>query len=295
MSRMTDRLSDKTRDLIRISQKNEITEYMVYQRLADLVKDDHNREVFLKISKDEREHYDFWKEISGEEVSPSGLKISWYSMLARFLGITFAMKLMERGEENAQTIYEKISAEVPEAIEIIEDEDRHEHELMAMIDEERLKYVGSIVLGLSDALVELTGALAGFTFAFQDSNIVAMAGLITGIAASMSMGASEYLQARTEGGEKKPAKASIYTGSAYIITVVLLILPFLLLQDLYIALVWTIINAIIVILVFTYYVSVTKDVPFKTRFLEMVTLSLGIAGISFLIGLLVRLAFGIEI
>jgi vacuolar iron transporter family protein len=111
----------------------------------------------------------------------------------------------------------------------------------------------------------------------------------------MSMGASEYLQARMEGGEKKPAKASIYTGSAYIITVVLLILPFLLLDDLYIALLWTVLNAVIVILVFTYYISVAKDLPFKSRFLEMVTLSLGIAGISFLIGFLVRLAFGIEI
>jgi len=292
---MIDRLDEKTRKLIRRSQRNEITEHLVYQRLADLAKDDHNRGVLRKISDEEKEHYDFWKGISGEDVEPSGPKIWWYCLISRLLGITFGMKLMERGEEEAQSVYGKISEVVPEVIQIIEDEDRHELELVQMVDEERLKYVGSIVLGLNDALVELTGALAGFTFAFQDSRIVAMAGLITGIAASMSMAASEYLQARTEESEKKPVKASVYTGSTYIVTVVMLILPFLLLDDLYIALTWTILNAVIVILAFTYYISVVKDVSFKSRFLEMITISLGIAGISFLIGSLVRLAFGIDI
>jgi len=292
---MIDRLDEKTRKLIRCSQRNEITEHLVYQRLADLTKDDHNREVLRKISDEEKEHYYFWKGISGEEVEPSGLKIWWYCLISRILGITFGMKLMERGEEEAQSVYGKISEVVPETAQIIEDEDRHEQELIQMIDEERLKYVGSIVLGLSDALVELTGALAGFTFAFQDSRIIAMAGLITGIAASMSMGASEYLQARTEESEKKPVKASVYTASTYLVTVMILILPFLLLDDLYIALAWTILNAVIVILAFTYYISVVKEVSFKGRFLEMVTISLGIAGISFLIGSLVRLAFGIDV
>jgi len=292
---MIDRLDEKTRKLIRRSQRNEITEHLVYQRLADLAKDDHNRGVLRKISDEEKEHYDFWKGISGEDVEPSGLKIWWYCLISHLLGITFGMKLMERGEEEAQSVYGKISEVVPEVIQIIEDEDRHELELVQMVDEERLKYVGSIVLGLNDALVELTGALAGFTFAFQDSRIVAMAGLITGIAASMSMAASEYLQARTEESEKKPMKASVYTGSAYLVTVAMLILPFLLLDDMYIALTWTILNAVIVILAFTYYISVVKDVSFKSRFLEMITISLGIAGISFLIGSLVRLAFGVDI
>ena len=45
------------------------------------------------------------------------------------------------------------------------DERRHEEELYGMLDEERLHYVGAMVLGLNDALVELTGAIAGVTFA----------------------------------------------------------------------------------------------------------------------------------
>jgi len=102
-----------------------------------------------------------------------------------------------------------------------------------MIDEERLRYVGSMVLGLNDALVELTGALAGLTLALQNTRLVAMTGLITGVAGSLSMAASEYLSTKSEGGVKEPFRASVYTGFAYVLTVIFLILPYLLLIDLY--------------------------------------------------------------
>ena len=78
---------------------------------------------------------------------------------------------------------------------IAQDEDRHESQLLGMLDEERLQYVGSMVLGLSDALVELTGTLAGLTFALQNNRLVALSGLITGISATLSMTSSEYLSA----------------------------------------------------------------------------------------------------
>ena len=51
-----------------------------------------------------------------------------------------------------------------------------------MIDEEKLKYIGAVVLGMNDALVELTGTLAGLTLALQNEKLVGVAGLITGVA-----------------------------------------------------------------------------------------------------------------
>ena len=68
---------------------------------------------------------------------------------------------MERGEQDAQSVYEGISANIPSAREIIHDEDKHEEKLLNMIDKERLRYISSVVLGLNDALVELTDTLAG--------------------------------------------------------------------------------------------------------------------------------------
>jgi VIT1/CCC1 family predicted Fe2+/Mn2+ transporter len=151
------------------------------------------------------------------------------------------------------------------------------------------------VLGLNDALVELTGALAGFTFAFQNTRLVALTGLITGIAAALSMGASEYLSTKTEETFKNLFKASAYTGIAYVFAVVVLILPYLVLDNSYISLGFTLFFAVLIIAFFNYYVSVAKEVPFKKRFLEMAGLSLGVAAVSFMVGYFLRATLGVEI
>ena len=202
---------------------------------------------------------------------------------------------MEKGEENAQDNYEQLRSTIQQAEAIIRDENDHENALIGLLDEERLRYMGSIVLGLNDALVELTGALAGFTFALQDTKLIALTGSITGIAAALSMGASEYLSTKSEETAKSPMKASLYTGGAYIVTVLLLILPYLILENFYVCLVFTLSVAVLIIAFFNYYISVAKDVPFKRRFLEMVGLSLGVAALSFFIGYLIRTFLDIEI
>jgi VIT1/CCC1 family predicted Fe2+/Mn2+ transporter len=211
------------------------------------------------------------------------------------LGFTFGVKLMERGEEAAQQNYGQITAVIPEAATFMHEEEIHEAKLLAMLDEEHLRYAGSVVLGLNDALVELTGALAGLTLALQNTALIALTGLITGIAASLSMAASEYLATRSEETEKHPFRAAVYTGIAYIFTVVLLILPYLLLENYYICLAVALGTAVIIIALFNYYISVAKDVSFRERFLEMAGLSLGVAGLSFVIGYLVRTLLGIEV
>jgi len=223
------------------------------------------------------------------------LMIWRYFLISRVFGITFGIKLMEKGEDRAQVIYERISKSVPDAESIVEDEDRHEKELIELIDEERLRYVSSMILGLNDALVELTGALAGFTFALQDTHLVAVTGFITGIAASLSMAASEYLSTKSEDAAKNPVKASVYTGVAYILTVLLLILPYMLFTNLYLCLLSAILSAISIVFVFTFYISVTKDVPFIRRFIEMTSISLAVATLTFAIGFLVRVFLHIEV
>lgn len=288
-------LDKKTRDIILTSQKNEITEHIIYSKLSQAVKDKQNKEILKQISDDEKEHYNFWKKYTNKDVKPNKLKIWWYYLISRILGITFGIKLMERGEEDAQAIYEKISEQVPSAEKIVYDEGIHEQKLVNMIDEERLKYISSIVLGLNDALVELTGALAGFTLALQNTNLIGVTGLITGIAASLSMGASEYLSTKSEESEKSPAKAALYTSVAYVLTVLLLIFPYLILTNVYLCLGLALIDAIVIILIFTFYVSVAKEIQFKKRFLEMALISLGIAGLSFVIGYLVNTIFNVAI
>jgi VIT1/CCC1 family predicted Fe2+/Mn2+ transporter len=287
-------LDRSLRKAILTAQRSEITEHFIYQKLAQSTKDPHNSEILKRISGDELAHYNFWKKYTGEDVKPCELKIWAYYLISRIFGITFGIKLMESGEGQAQKTYENISRSVPAAESVIEDEEKHERQLIDLIDEERLRYVGSMVLGLNDALVELTGALAGLTFALQNTRVTAMVGLITGIAASLSMAASEYLSTKTEE-HKNPLKASVYTGFAYVITVLFLIFPYLILTDLYLCLGVTILNAIIVIFIFTFYVSVAKDIPFKKRFLEMALISLGVAALTFTISFVIRTFLNIEL
>ncbi len=275
-------------------QKSEITEHAIYEKLSLAAREPKNREVLKKIADEELGHYHFWKKITGREMTPDPLKIAWYVFISKCLGLTFGLKLMEKGEDKAQAAYREILPYVPNADFIEKDEAVHEHELLNMIDEERLQYIGSAVLGLNDALVELTGALAGFTFALQNSRLIAAVGLITGIAASLSMAASEYLSTKTEGG-KHPGKAALYTGTAYIFAVFCLILPFLVLNKVYLSLAWSLIHVILIILGFTFYTSVAKDLPFAKRFLEMLGISLGVATLTFVIGYIVRSVFNVEV
>ncbi len=281
-------IDQKTLEQLLTSQKNEITEYHIYTRLTSIEKESKNRNILKAIGNDELRHYRQWKTYSKKEVSPKWSKVFFYYWISRILGITFGLKLMERGEKMAQASYARLVKVVPAAKAIMRDEDKHEKALLALLNEERLEYMGSIVLGLNDALVELTGALAGFTLALQHTRLIAVTGLITGLAAALSMSVSEYLSTRTEKGTKHPVKASVYTGIAYMLTVMLLILPYLLLQNAYLCLAWTLGTALLIIAAFNYYVSVAKDENFKSRFLEMGGLSLGVAAISFGIGALLR-------
>jgi len=287
-------LDKETKKAVLTAQKNEITEHFIYEKLSQSIKDPHNKKILKHISSDELKHYNFWKKYTHENVKPDKLKIWKYFFISRILGLTFGIKLMERGEEQAQVTYEKISKFLPDAKSIVKDEDEHEKQLVNLIDEERLRYVGSMVLGLNDALVELTGALAGLTLALQNTRLIAMTGLITGIAASLSMASSEYLSTKSEDAQN-PFKASIYTGSAYVITVLFLIFPYLLFTNFYFCLGFTILNAITVIFIFTFYISVAKDVSFRNRFFEMTIISLGIAALTFGIGFLIRIFFNVDV
>jgi VIT1/CCC1 family predicted Fe2+/Mn2+ transporter len=277
------------------AQKNEITEYHIYYNIAKFLKDEKNKKVILDIANEELRHFKFWKNVTKKDTNPDRWKIFRFTLIARFLGYTFAIKLMEKGEERAQINYMEISKYIPEAESIAQDEEKHENELINLLDEERLKYVGSIVLGLNDALVELTGTLAGLSFALQKTNLIAAVGIITGIAASLSMGASEYLSTKAEGKSETALKSSLYTGIAYIVTVIFLVLPYFIFKSYLLALMTTLIVGVLVILFFNYYVSIARDLPFRKRFLEMTFISLGIAALSFGIGIIIRITLGVDI
>ena len=276
-------------------QRNEYTESIVYDRLASIEKNTSNSKVLRLISAEEKAHYYTLKKYTNTEVKPNRWRIAKYYWLARILGITFAIKLMESSENSAHQDYARYT-ECEDLQRLSREEEIHEEKLIVLINEERLEYMGSVVLGLNDALVEFTGALAGFTLALSDHKLIALTGSITGIAAALSMASSEYLSTKSEGDKSKhPAKAAIYTGIAYIITVVALVAPFILISNVLIALGVMLAMALIIIALFNYYYSVARGESFRKRFMEMAVLSFSVAGISFLIGYALKTFTGIDV
>lgn len=280
---------------LRRLQQEEVDSHAIYLRIARTVTGP-NRAVLERIAADELKHARVWEGYTKAPCAPNRLRVAFAGLVAKLLGFTFIVKFLENGEVLGQELYARLEAEVPEITQVRADEASHEEALVAMLDEERLRFVGSMVLGMNDALVELTGALAGFTFALRDTRVVALAGLITGISATLSMTSSSYLSAKAD---EDPAavKSSLYTGSMYLLTVALMVLPFLLLPS---SMAYAALGAMAVVVVaiiagFNFYIAVAKGLDFRKRFLEMLILCVGVTAVSFAIGSLAKRLLGVDL
>ena len=293
---MKSEISAPAMKIIYKMQQNELTESVIYEKISAFAKGDENKETLLRLAREEKAHYEIWKKYTEQELKPQVFKVFKYTFLARVFGFTFAVKLMEKGEEGAQKEYALLKEEITESTAIRQQEEEHEKALLDMLDEERLQYVGSMVLGLNDALVELTGSLAGFALALQNTRLIALSGLIVGISATFSMASSEFLAARSEG-RTDAFKSCTYTGIAYLLTVVALIAPYLIFPtDMFIpALICMLVVVVLIIAGFTYYTSVAQDQPFKSRFLEMALISISVAIVSFVVGILAKQLLGVDV
>jgi VIT1/CCC1 family predicted Fe2+/Mn2+ transporter len=110
------------------------------------------------------------------------------------------------------------------------------------------------------------------------------------------MASSEFLSAKSEG-RSDALKSCTYTGVAYLLTVVLLILPYILFDPRYYiaALVCMLLIIVGIIAGFTYYTSVAKDQPFLSRFTEMSVISISVAVLSFFVGILAKEFLGVDV
>ncbi len=293
-------VDDSKRERLLHLQRMEATEAEVYRRLAKMQEDPVNQSILEGIALEEERHEAVIAKMTGEEVKADRAKVTRQIVLARLFGFTFSVKMMEATEQDAAAEYRNLGLH-----DIAEEEEAHEQNMIGMLDEERLRYSGSVVLGMSDALVELTGALAGLTFALQDLNLVALAGLVTGIAAAFSMGASEYLSSRTEKKAESAVKAAFFTWISYLLTVLLLVAPFLIFQadspefhglgPHVQALMCTFAVGLLIVALFNFYLSVIEEVSFRSRFLEMTGILGMVSLISYGIGIALRGALGVDV
>ncbi|MCM1225241.1 MAG: VIT1/CCC1 transporter family protein [Lachnospiraceae bacterium] len=158
----------------------------------------------------------------------------------------------------------------------------------------KYKYTGSLVLGMHDALVEISGIIAGLAFAFSDRNVIIMTAAIAAVAASLSMAAANFQAQRTEN-NPDALRAAIYTGIMYITTSTILILPFMVVTNRFWALGLMAIMAVLIIFGFNCSMGILTRRPFMNRFLEMLGICAGVSIASFAIGAAAKYFMGITI
>ena len=281
-------IDEKTLTAIKKFQQDEINDHVVYTQISENLENEDDAKKIHKLGADELIHTRFWEKYTGKVARPQKLWKWLFAFLSKALGYTFVIKLLETREEKTINAYKKLEGVIPGVDRLIRDEQEHEASLIDLLDEPHLHYSGSIVLGLNDALVELSGTLAGLTLAFQNTRMIALSGLVTGIAAALSMAASEYLSTRTEKSTKDPVKAAVFTGIAYIVTVAMLIFPYLIFRNYFVALAVMMTTVFTIIAFFSFYMSVLRDEKFSKHFFSMAAISVGVALISFFFGSVIQ-------
>lgn len=162
-----------------------------------------------------------------------------------------------------------------------------------MVRKNNFKSAGAIVLGMHDALVSLTGLIAGLAVAMADRYSIILTAIIASITASLSMGASNYLSVRAGGGKHAFINA-LYTGGAYMATCVLLIIPFFIFENRATELVMMFAIAITEIFLFNYFLGHAQQRPYMRPFLEMLGICTGVSIVAFFIGLCANICLGID-
>lgn len=295
-------------DLDRVAREQaaeELFAYRLYSALARRFPDGTSRRKMQELADQEKGHVDFWLGVTGEppeSVRVPQLKYRLLVLASRLLGPAFTIRWLERGEDRAIAAYRgllndgKLTAEQQDSIRrMLAEEEEHEQYLERGIEDERKVYLGAAVLGLNDALVELTGGLTGLASSIRDPKLIGFASLVVGIAASMSMAASNFLSVDIgEESELKPGRAAAYTGGAYILVVIGLVLPFFLLSDRGVALAISWATAVVIIAAFSFYSAVMQGKSFARRFGVMLAFGLGVAVLSFGIGKALGAMIGIE-
>lgn len=148
----------------------------------------------------------------------------------------------------------------------------------------------SIILGMHDAIVSLAGLIAGLYFASVETNIIVISCIISSITASLSMGAANYLAVRTTN-RGAAFMAAIYTFFAYMMTCVLLILPFFIFANRGMAVLSVFAMAVLIILGFN--LVFYWGHRFWRRFGEMLAICATVSIAAFLIGEAASRLFGI--
>ena len=278
-----------------LSAVDEYTDYVVYKKLSGLGFEKRHRfsGTLKRLATMEYGHYKFWSRYCPErKVTVSNLKVYFIIFIRLLLGVTFAVKFLERNEKNTINKYKAVSRQIPQRDRLqfnrmVADEVEHENRFAGQFDEPHIKYISFIVLGLADALVEIAGIHAGSLGIYDQTELAGLAGIIAGAAASIAMASAAYAQAKT-GFKGSASLSAVYTGASYFVTALILATPYFLTKMMVDALTASLALAVVLIAFISFYGSVISGAVFKKDFIEISSIMFGATVALYLIGLVIR-------
>lgn len=283
------------------SAADEYTDYAVYKRLSLSRFENKKFSGTLKrLAGMEYRHYVFWKKYCpGRKPEISGFTVYLISLIRYVLGVTFAVRYLERNEAKTIKKYRDVAHMIPAKDkkpfnQMIADEEEHEVDFANEFDEPHIKYISFIVLGLADALVEIAGIHAGSLGIYNSTELAGFAGIVAGAAASIAMASAAYAQAKT-GFKGSATISAIYTGVSYFLTAVVLATPYFLTKIMVDALGISLFFAVILIAFISFYGSVISGSAFRKDFIEITAIMFGATVALYLLGTAIRYFAGIII
>lgn len=291
---------------------------IMYSHLAK--EEDHpkHKRFLNKLTAEEKKHEELLREILKDEgVKPRRshflwLKLAFYRFISAIFGVPFGIAVIEREED--QTIKEYIAAlsqikekrSTDKLKTIIKDEEAGEQELQDNLNDysEHFDYIKSIVFGLNDGLVEILAVVAGLAVVATSPFVVVIGGIIVGISGTLSMAGGAYLSSKSYNlveEEKKgtsttnsPFKDAAYTGIFYFLGSLSSVVPFAAGLSGFAGILAAIIIVSIVLVLASAVIGIVSKTSIKRRILEMLTISLGAAFVTIILGIILR-SYGIAI
>ncbi|HZY93833.1 MAG TPA: rubrerythrin family protein [Candidatus Bathyarchaeia archaeon] len=282
------------------SARDEYTDGAVYLALSRRERNQEFKAALEGLGRGEQSHYEFWKHFAPNvEVNAKRLKLYFVLLLRFTLGLTFTMKFLERHEDKLHKRYREIAKMIPPEDmarfqAMMEEEEKQEEALMGKVHEGRVKYMSFIVLGLADAVVEISGIHAGSLGIYKKTELAGLAGVIAGMAASVAMASAAYAQAK-QGFEGSAKWSAIYTGVSYMFTAVFLALPYFLTSNMISALSTSLVIGVILVAMMTYYDTVISAKPFARQFAEIAGIILAASLALYIAGTIINQLLGISI
>lgn len=286
-------------EIAKLGVSDEFQDYKVYERLSKSVGGTFS-ETLSQLAAMEKRHMEFWQRYVPEE-RPKARRLSlyWIAFLRNVLGITFVTRYLDRHETKVIHQYRAAAALIPQEDkaafdQVIADEELHERELGKSVETAAVQYISFIVLGLADALVEITGIHAGSLGIYSSTKIAGLAGVIAGGAASLAMSSAAFAQAK-QGFGGSARMSAIYTGVSYFVTAVTLASPYFLTKNMLEAISVSLTLAVIILALSTYYSSIISEKPFTRDFLEIALFMFGVTVALYLGGTAIGIATGVKV